>query len=305
MFQRLLGENIAIEVHCGEAPLNVYADPVMIEQIVLNLALNARDAMPDGGRLTIHAAETEVDEVHAQKNSEARAGRFACLSVADTGGGIPQTALPHLFEPFFTTKEPGKGTGLGLATVYGIVQQHKGWIEVENEPAQGAKFCIYIPLGAKMPDRAGETLTRGQIPGGNETILLVEDEPALRRLTRTLLQRSGYRVYDAGSGTEALPVWQQHASEIDLLLTDMIMPDRMSGAGLAKTLRAQKSSLKVIYTTGYSMDALRTDLQLEDGVNFLAKPYSPSRLAQTVRRCLDGPAAENTETVAEAPTQSD
>lgn len=300
MFRRLLGENIDLQIECGDSPLDVHADPVMIEQIVLNLALNARDAMPDGGRLTICASAAEFDETRARNNPKARPGRFACVSVADTGCGIAPSALPHLFEPFFTTKEPGKGTGLGLATVYGIVQQHQGWIDVKNEPGQGATFYIYIPLTVRPAAPAAKSPVKVQIPGGNETILLVEDEPALRRLTRTLLQRSGYRVYDAASGAEALPVWNQHAGEIDLLLTDMIMPDRITGAGLAKTLQAQKSNLKIIYTTGYSLEALRTDLQLEDGVNFLAKPYSPAKLAQTVRRCLDGPAPESAETDAAA-----
>jgi CheY-like chemotaxis protein len=257
--------------------------------------------MPAGGRLTIRACETVVDEVRIRDHSKARIGRFACLSVADTGGGIAQNALPHLFEPFFTTKEPGKGTGLGLATVYGIVEQHHGWIQVENEPGQGAKFFIYIPLSAKLPPQPGELLSAGAMPKGHETILLVEDEPALRRLTRTLLQRSGYRVYDAGSGVEAMPLWNQHAGEIDLLLTDMIMPDQITGAGLAKTLQAQKSGLKVIYTTGYSMEALHSDLALEDGVNFLAKPYTPAKLAQTVRRCLDGSIAGPIEPAADRP----
>lgn len=300
MFQRLLGENIALQVECGDSPLEVYADPVMIEQIVLNLALNARDAMPDGGRLTISAWVKEVDEARVRDNPKARPGRFACIRVADTGCGIAQSALPHLFEPFFTTKEPGKGTGLGLATAYGIVQQHRGWIEVENEPGRGATFSIFIPVSTRTPAQTVISRSKDQVPGGQETILLVEDEPALRRLTRTLLQRSGYRVYEAGSGAEALPVWHQHSGEIDLLLTDMIMPDRITGAGLAKTLKAQKNSLKVVYTTGYSVEALRSEILLEEGVNFLAKPYSPSQLARTVRRCLDGPAAESPGTDVEA-----
>ena len=293
MLRRFLGETIALEVHCPPDPLMVRADPVMVEQIILNLAVNARDAMPKGGQVVIRAEAVQISEETARRNPKARAGHFARLSVADTGSGIAPGALPHLFEPFFTTKEPGKGTGLGLATVFGIVQQHHGWIEVENHPEQGATFHVFIPLGSARPQTAAATPPKVQIPQGKETILLVEDEPVVRRLARTMLQRHGYRVFESDSGEAALPVWKQNNREIDLLLTDMVMPGKVSGRELAQTLQAEKSALKVIYTTGYSLDALHMDHSLEEGINFLPKPYTLEKLALTVRRCLDHkPAAE-------------
>jgi two-component system, NtrC family, sensor kinase len=287
MLHRFLGETIALEVHCPPEPLVVRADPVMIEQIILNLAVNARDAMPKGGQLVISAAAAQISEDTTRKNPKARAGHFARLSVADVGSGIAPGALPHLFEPFFTTKEPGKGTGLGLATVFGIVQQHHGWVDVENRPGQGATFHIYIPLGIPRPHAPAATPQKMQIPSGTETVLLVEDEPVVRRLARTMLQRHGYRVFEGDSGENALAVWREHQSEIDVLLTDMVMPGKISGRELGQTLQSQKPSLKVIYTTGYSLDALHMDHSLEEGVNFLAKPYTLEKLALTVRRCID------------------
>jgi CheY-like chemotaxis protein len=287
MLRRMLGEKIVLKVQCSETPLAVHADPVMIEQVVLNLAVNARDAMPEGGQLLIRTAETEIKEADAGLNVKARPGRFACLSVTDTGGGITPEAMPHLFEPFFTTKEIGKGTGLGLATVYGIAQQHEGWIEVESKPGCGAKFEIFLPINPKKENLAGEAPPNTELPRGSETILLVEDEPVVRRLARTILQRHGYRVFEAASGLKSISVWNEHAAEIDLLLTDMVMPDGLSGRELANKLQAEKPSLKVIFTTGYSLDAISPDAPLDEGVNFMAKPYTLEKLVQTVRRKLN------------------
>jgi len=287
MLQRLLGENIAMQIHCEQAPLAVHADSVMIELIILNLAVNARDAMPKGGKLTLHVYETEVLEGQTRKNMAARPGKFACITVSDTGCGISPESLPHLFEPFYTTKDVGKGTGLGLATVYGIVQQHEGWIEVESEPGQGAMFKIFLPVSKKKTDVHSVPQSGTQIKGGTETILLVEDEPAVRRLARSILQRHGYRVFEAESGLKALPIWNERPAEFDLLLTDMVMPDGLSGRDLAKKLLTEKNNLKVIYATGYSLEVLNPDFPLEDGVNFLTKPYSLEKLVHTVRRCLD------------------
>jgi signal transduction histidine kinase len=288
LLRRLLGENIVMQFHGSPAPLMVHADPIMMEQVLLNLVTNARDAMPQGGTLTITLNAVEINEAHVRTNPKSRPGRFVCISVADNGGGIAPAVMPYLFDPFFTTKEPGKGTGLGLATVYGIVEQHQGWIEVGNEPGQGAKFSVFIPVSTFKPELPVESRPKVKIPGGSETILLVEDEPVVHRLARNLLQRQGYRVYDASNGQEALAVWQEHAAEIALLLTDMVMPGELSGRKLAQTLQAQKSSLKVIYTTGYSLDALNMDCPLEEGVNFIPKPYALENLAHIVRRCLDG-----------------
>jgi two-component system NtrC family sensor kinase len=287
LLQRLLGENIALQFQAGSTPLRVHADPLMMEMVLLNLATNARDAMPQGGRLTIDANEVEINEVRAHGNLKSRIGRFACIRVADTGCGIAPAVLPNLFDPFFTTKEPGKGTGLGLATVYGIVQQHQGWIEVESKPGHGATFSFYIPVSTIKPGFTPAPRPIVKIPRGTETILLVEDEPTVHRLALNFLQRLGYRVYNAYTGNEALSIWAEHAIKIDLLLTDMVMPGELSGRKLAQTLQAQKSSLKIIYTTGYSVDALNTDYALDEGVNFLAKPYKPEKLAHIVRRSLD------------------
>ena len=287
MLHQLLNEDIALEIQCHAAPLTVYADSIMIEQVVLNLAVNARDAMPHGGRLRIQADRAEITDEAARSKPKARPGPFACITVSDTGSGIPPEAMPHLFEPFFTTKDVGKGTGLGLATVYGIVKQHEGWIEVESQPGQGTSFRILIPL-IPYPGGPAKVSPPGTgIVGGKETILLVEDEQIVRKLARRVLERHGYRVLEAASGNEALPVWNEHEAKIDLLLTDMVMPGGLSGRELAAKFLEKKASLKVIYTTGYSQDAFAHNLALEEGLNFLAKPYAPQKLAQTVRRCLD------------------
>jgi two-component system NtrC family sensor kinase len=293
MLRRLLGETITMVFRPGPGPLMVHADPVMMEQVLLNLAMNGRDAMPNGGTLTVEAGEAVFDETGAKANPQARPGRFARVSVADTGSGIPTAVLPHLFDPFFTTKEPGKGTGLGLATVYGVVQQHQGWIDVENRAGEGAKFIFFIPLSPIPAATSPDEQPRAKLVGGKETILLVEDEPVVHRLARNILQRLGYRVYEASNGAEALTVWGEHAEKIDLLLTDMVMPGDPGGRKLARTLQAQKPTLKVIYTTGYSVDALNMDEPLDEGSNFVPKPYTSESLARVLRRQLDEPSSKN------------
>jgi two-component system, NtrC family, sensor kinase len=284
---RLLGENISIHIQNGSRPLVVHADPVMMEQILLNLAVNARDAMPEGGQLTIRTDEVEIHEGDCHNDSKTRPGRFVCTSVSDTGCGIAPEILPRIFEPFFTTKQPGKGTGMGLATVYGIVQQHDGWIDVASEPGHGTMFKIFLPANDRKTSAANGSQQKVEIPGGKETILLVEDEEPVRRLARNVLQRYGYRVYAAGSGAEALTIWNERAAEIDLLLTDMVLPGGISGRELARRLHSQKGDLKITYTTGYSKDTVTPDCQLLEGVNFLPKPYSLKLLTNTVRQCLD------------------
>jgi len=290
MLRRLLDENVALEIETGGPPLAIRADPVMMELIVLNLAVNARDAMPHGGKLLIATREIEIKPEDCQRNPQARPGQFACIRVEDNGSGIAPEVLPHLFEPFFTTKEVGKGTGLGLASVYGVVKQHEGWVEVESEPGHGARFKIFLPLEFKNP-KAG-TLLPKPVPlvVGSETILLVEDEHSVRRLAKLLLQRQGYRVYEASSGVEALAVWETHGPEIDLLLTDMIMPGGMSGRELAEKLAGKKAPLKIIYTSGYSPDTISQNLMLKEGLNFLPKPYHPDKLIHIIRQRLDEPA---------------
>jgi len=291
MLGRVIGEQITMEISPGETPLTLHADPVMIEMVILNLALNARDAMPQGGRLEISARAREFTPADLHDHPESRPGAFACLTVTDTGCGIAPEAMPHLFEPFFTTKEPGKGTGLGLASAYGIVKQHHGWMEVQSQPGQGARFDIFLPAQIAPPRPAPPATAPARPAGGTETILLVEDEQPVRRLARLLLQRQGYQVYEASSGREALAIWAAHQPEIDLLLTDMIMPGGWTGRELADRILAEKAGMKIIYTTGYSPETFSADLPLQDGLNFLAKPYPPNKLLETVRRCLDEPVA--------------
>jgi CheY-like chemotaxis protein len=267
----------------------VRADTGMMEQVLLNLVVNARDAMPGGGWLRIETAQVEIDGETARKQPEARAGKFVRLTVVDTGTGIAAETLPKIFEPFFTTKEFGKGTGLGLATVYGIVQQHHGWIAVESGIGLGTRFHVYLPgheeVAASHEPEAVETVTK---PGGGETILLVEDEAEVRAVARFALVRQGYRVIEAAQGVLALAAWSEHRDEIDLLLTDVVMPGGISGVELALKLRAEKRSLRVECMSGYSPEMAGKNFALREGVNFLPKPFEMATLTRVVRACLDG-----------------
>ncbi|HWI57473.1 MAG TPA: ATP-binding protein [Bacillota bacterium] len=288
MLQRLLGETIRLEfLPPVEMPL-IQADAGMVEQVIMNLAVNARDAMARGGTLTISTTPMEVDAGYAQVHPEARPGAFVCLRVSDTGCGMSAATMARIFEPFFTTKEVGKGTGLGLATVYGIIKQHEGWIEVASEPGHGSTFSIYFPatrqpVEAKSPVVAPATAVRG----GQETILVVEDEPVLRELAHTILADCGYHILEAGSGREALEIWERHHSRIDLVLTDMVMPEGISGMDLAQKLHLTKPRLKIIFASGYSMDDLDTDFVRNGHAAFLQKPYTHLSLPKAVRDCLD------------------
>ena len=287
MLGRMLGEDVLLQLNYSQIPAIVEADASMMEQVLLNLAVNARDAMPRGGNLSVRISVVDVDESQLQRRPEARAGRFVCVSNADSGSGIPPENLSRIFEPFFTTKEVGKGTGLGLATVYGIVKQHQGWVEVESTVGKGATFRIFIPyIGTKQA--VTEKPAAEAIRGGNETILVVEDEKPVRELVARVLEKQGYKVLQAGTGAEAVEVWRQHMDKIALLLTDLIMPGAMNGRELAELLWVDKPSLKVIYTSGYSADIVGKDFKLESEMNFLQKPYHPQILALSVRRCLDG-----------------
>ncbi|MGC3960516.1 MAG: ATP-binding protein [Verrucomicrobiota bacterium] len=288
MLHRLLGEDVLLQIEVDAELPHIYADRAMVEQVLMNLAINARDAMPNGGQLRIETRRDEILPGPIAPESEARPGRFVCLTVTDTGGGITPDVMAHLFEPFFTTKAVGKGTGLGLATVYGIVKQHDGWIEVASEPGRGARFKIYLPEHRTATQAKTSTSTAPARPqGGSETIFLVEDEPALRGVAAKVLRNYGYHVITAASGLEALQVWPNHAAKVDLLLTDMVMPDGVSGRELAQQLRAEKPALKVLFSSGYSTDLVGKNTHLQDGKNFLPKPYNPEKLANTVRKCLD------------------
>jgi len=288
MLGRLLGEDVTLQLNYCQSPPMVEADAGMLEQVLLNLAVNARDAMSKGGQLAIRIAITDVDEAYSRGRSDARAGRFVCLSVTDTGTGISPENLSRVFEPFFTTKEIGKGTGLGLATAYGIVKQHHGWIEVESQVGNGTTFRIYLPYtgtNRSMPEKPTTQIT---VRGGNETILIVEDEPPVCELVSRVLGKYGYKVLSAGNAMEALEVWQDNKDRIVLLLTDLVMPNYMNGRELAEKLWGERPDLKVIFTSGYSADIVGKDFKLEPELNFLQKPYHPQILAMTVRRCLDG-----------------
>jgi len=286
MVRALIGEHVVLKRNAMDELPPVYADPGMMEQILVNLSVNARDAMPRGGTLAISTYFVEIDEGYVQRHSEARAGNFVCLSIGDTGHGMDAATMTRIFEPFFTTKEIGKGTGLGLATVYGIVKQHQGWVEVESQVGQGTSFKVFLPVPTKADAR--EVMQQPKVaPGGTETILVVEDEPALRELVQEILQKKGYRVLDAATGVEALKLWEQHKEDIDLLLTDMMMPDGVGGRELAERVLEERADLKVIYSSGYSLDSVGNGTQLGDGRNFLQKPYDPETLAQMVRDCLN------------------
>jgi signal transduction histidine kinase len=297
MLMRSMGDDIDMEIQTGQDPLPVHADPVMIEKLVVNLALNARDAMPKGGRLLICTGHVEITEDDSRRNPRARPGRFAWLSVEDTGCGLAPEALAHLYEPYFTTKKTAVGAGLGLASAYGIVKQHDGWIEVESQPGRGSRFKVFLPeeapKAAPAPSKA--PIISEDLPtpvGGNETetILVVENDDSIRRLAKLWLQRKGYRIYEATSAAEALNAWAAHGANIDLLITDMFLSGALSGEELAEKLLAKKPGLKVIYSTGFTPEAFSGKLVLRDGINFLGKPYHPNKLVETVRRRLDTPA---------------
>ncbi len=287
MLQRVLGEDVQVQFRFSPHTLLIHADAGMIDQILLNLTVNARDAMPKGGQLIIETYAVEFDQATAAHTSQARPGSFVCLSVSDTGCGISSEILPRIFEPFFTTKDVGKGTGLGLATVFGIVQQHQGWIDVDSEVGQGTTFRVYLPRVASASDKGVVRPPLTSIHGGDETILLVEDDFTLRAAMQSALLRLGYRVLEASTGDEALQVWKQHRDKIQLLLTDLVMPGGMTGKELAGQLLQRDPNLRVIYVTGYSAETTSRDFLLEEGANFITKPFETHRLAQTLRKCLE------------------
>ena len=286
MLQRIVGEDILMELKLQPCPLPIHADGSMLDQVLLNLTVNARDAMPSGGRLGIETTEVEFSELNARQCPGARPGKFACVTVSDTGHGIPPEILPRIFEPFFTTKDIGKGTGLGLSVAHGIVQQHHGWINVQSQMGHGTIFSIYLPLSAVGGGTHSDTqhLT---MPRGNETLLLVEDDLALRQSIHRVLTKLGYDVIEAESGTEAQEKWASRRENIKLLLTDLVMPHGINGRELGQQLLQDQPHLKVIYISGYSKDLGDLNLKPEAGIDFLAKPFFVHQLARKVRSCLD------------------
>lgn len=303
MLRRLLGEHIELVFHPRAGLPAVEADSGMLEQVVMNLVVNARDAMPKGGRLRLHTEILEVTEERVRQHPERRPGRWVCFGVADNGCGIEPQHLAHIFEPFFTTKEVGHGTGLGLATVYGIVEQHRGWVEVESEPGKGSLFRIVLPAAENpappVPAPATATATAtarpakapGRIPGGTEGVLLVEDEPMVRQTLGQFLRRLGYRVFEASQGSEALALWTEHQAEVEVLFTDMMMPGGLTGLDLAHRLRVERPDLRVILSSGYSADLVSQSGVMDAGIVYLPKPSPPSEVARLLRTVLDQEAA--------------
>jgi PAS domain S-box-containing protein len=291
MFARVIGENIDLAFLPGSKLAPVKADPGQVEQVLLNLVVNARDAMPDGGRLTIETCNVELDSVSASQHPVMEAGSYVMLIVTDTGCGMDAGTQARIFEPFFTTKGQGKGTGLGLATVYGVVKQSGGFIWVYSEVDHGSTFKIYLPqVKADLERGVPEKTSRGSHPG-TETILFVEDEESVRELVRDYLGKSGYRVLEAPDGVQALEIAAAHRAPIHILVTDVVMP-RLSGRELATRITAARPEIKVLYISGYTDDSIFRHGVLEGGVAFLQKPFNLKDLAQKIRQVLDGePAA--------------
>lgn len=288
MLKRLIGEDITLRTELSPEVIGVRADVGMLEQVLLNLVVNARDAMRKGGQLVIRTSRVQIQEASTLP-PHGRIGVFARIDVVDTGMGISQDLLPRIFEPFFTTKAVGKGTGLGLATAFGIVQQHNGWMHVDSEPERGSTFSIYLPdAGSIQVPTAAAPVIPARANGGNETILVVEDEEAVRVVVRNTLKIHGYTVLEAVDGPSALAIWKERGEEVSLLLTDMVMPGGMSGHDVATRLLEQRRELKVIYSSGYSAEVFRRDFHLPRGVGFLRKPYRSEELLLVVRRSLDG-----------------
>jgi CheY-like chemotaxis protein len=285
MLHRVLGEDVELTSVLADSVGRVRADPTHIEQVILNLVVNARDAMPTGGKLTITTSDVVLDEPYAESHLPAKAGRYVMMAVADTGCGMDKAVQEHIFEPFFTTKEKGKGTGLGLSTVFGIVQQSGGHIWVESEPGKGTTFKTYLPHVAAPADTARPYVAPSTVRG-TETILLVEDEDQVRTIAESILRKHGYRLLVARHAGEALLLCERHEGRIDLLLTDVVMP-QMSGPELAKRLVAARPETKVLCMSGYTDDSAERHGVFESGAAFLQKPLTPSTLATKVREVLD------------------
>jgi CheY-like chemotaxis protein len=286
MLRRLIGEDVSLASVLDPALGPIKADPGQMEQVLLNLAVNARDAMPRGGRLTIETANAELDEGYTRLHAEARPGPYVLLAVSDTGVGMDEATRARAFEPFFTTKGPGKGTGLGLATVYGIVRQAGGHVEVYSELGRGSTFKLYLPRAGAMSLSGMPREGPPGRPSGTEVVLLVEDEDAVRALARHVLQAQGYTVLEARHGAEAVRCCEQHAGPIHLLMTDVVLPGP-GGRELAERVTTLRPGVKVLYVSGYTDDAVVRHGVLEAEMAFLQKPFTVDALARKVREVLD------------------
>lgn len=291
MLSRLVGENIELHTKADPNTGAIKADPNQIEQVIMNLAVNARDAMPGCGKLSISTGNILLDEIQAKKFPELQPGNYVTLAITDTGTGMTDEVKAHLFEPFFTTKAPGKGTGLGLATCFGIVKQNDGHIDVESEPGKGTTFTIYLPQVSGITEPQP---TRGNVTdaaGGSETLLIVEDEPSVLELAVFTLREKGYTVFQAANGEEGLRTTREHHGKIDLVLTDVVMP-RMGGKEMADAIHLDYPQTRVLFTSGYTEDAISHHGVLRPGIEFLQKPYMTVTLARKVREVLDTPACD-------------
>jgi two-component system cell cycle sensor histidine kinase/response regulator CckA len=288
MLVRLIGEDIEILMIQESALWKVETDPGQMEQVIMNLVVNARDSMPIGGKLTIETANMDLDENYFSEHGivEERPGSYVMLAVSDTGSGMDKEVQEHIFDPFYTTKEKGKGTGLGLSTLYGIAKQNNGFIWVYSEPGQGSTFKIYLPKvkGDVKEEEIEQTPVENL--SGSETVLIVEDDDSLRKLTRTVLKQRGYKILEAENGEDALRISKEHEGSIDLMITDVVMP-KMSGKETAERLQPLHPQMKVIYMSGYTDDAIVHHGVLAAGLNFLEKPFSLEGLARKVREVLD------------------
>jgi two-component system cell cycle sensor histidine kinase/response regulator CckA len=285
LLRRLLSEGVELETCLAPDLRTVKVDPASVEQILVNLAVNARDAMPDGGRLTIETANVEFDSVYADTHMTVVPGQYVMLAVGDTGMGMDAATKERIFEPFFTTKEQGKGSGLGLATVYGIVKQSGGYIYVYSEPSHGTVFKVYFPPAECSSVETVQKADATPKKRGWETVLLVEDEDAVRALAREVLRRHGYVVVEARHGLDALRVAERHTDDIHLMITDIVMP-HMSGRELAERLSAARPKMKVLFMSGYT-DHVAMSRALTPGSWFLQKPFTPEAFARKVREVLD------------------
>jgi CheY-like chemotaxis protein len=286
MLRRVIGEDVRLDLQLCAQPSLIRIDPGQLDQVILNLAVNARDAMPQGGELSIETGVAEFDEAYIDAHWPARVGKFAVLALSDTGMGMTDDVRERIFEPFFTTKGVGKGTGLGLATVYGIVKQSEGFIWVYSEPGKGSTFKIYLPLASGDADAAAGAEHADAAPRGTELVLLAEDSAAVRSTTRRMLERFGYQVLEAPDGPTALAIARGHEHDIGLLLTDVVMPE-MSGAELAAAFAELRPGAKVLFMSGYTDDRVVRHGEISAGGHYLQKPFTPTHLARKVRAILD------------------
>jgi two-component system cell cycle sensor histidine kinase/response regulator CckA len=287
MLGRLIGEHIQLDIIPGHSLGAVRADPGQIEQVIMNLCINARDAMPSGGNLTIETENVDIDSNYWQSHKWAKEGRYVLINVTDSGCGMDKETLNHIFEPFFTTKKPGEGTGLGLSTVYGIIKQHDGFIHAYSEVGKGTIIKVYLPVSDRLVHPAGDK-TSSPAPGGTETILLAEDEEMIRSLAARILRSAGYTVLPAKDGEEALHLLEMHDEEIDLAFLDVVMP-RLGGRDIQKRIHDKHPHARFLFASGYSADAIHTNFVLHQNMNFIQKPYSRDALLRKIREILDDP----------------